>query len=110
MELPRAEQERLARRSWRLTRYKQVKALQQQGMRISAIARALGINRRTAQKFVHAEEFPERVRHVGSASPHRYEHSLRQRWDTGCQNVQQLWREIREQGYGGSAQAVRRFV
>jgi len=109
-ELPRAEQERQARRARRLDCYEQVKALQAEGMSISAIARALGINRRTAQKLVHAEAFPERVRRVGSASPHRYEQYLRERWEAGCQNVQQLWREICEQGYGGSSQAVRRFV
>jgi len=110
VELPRAGQDRKARRAQQLERYQRVRALHEQGMSISGIARSLGINRRTAQKFVHADEFPERVRHVGPASPHRYEQYLRERWDAGWQNVQQLWREIRDQGYGGSAQAVRRFV
>jgi len=96
-QLPRAEQDRQARRAQWLARYQGVKELRAQGMSISSIARSLGISRRTAQKVVYADVFPRRVCPVGPANPHRYERYLREGWDAGCQNVQQLWRKIHEQ-------------
>jgi transposase len=32
------------------------------------------------------------------------------RWEAGCENGSQLWREIKDQGYQGSAQTVYRFL
>jgi len=39
-----------------------------------------------------------------------YEAYLRARWTGGCHNAQQLWREIRSQGYAGEAANVRRYL
>lgn len=36
-------------------------------------------------------------------------HILR-RWEEGCQNALQLWREVKRQGFSGGAAAVRDFV
>jgi transposase len=39
-----------------------------------------------------------------------YEAYLRRRWAEGCHNGQQLWREIRAQGFAYSSSPVARFV
>jgi hypothetical protein len=33
----------------------------------------------------------------------RYAEYLRRRWNEGCRNTHQLWRELREQGFEGKA-------
>ena len=35
---------------------------------------------------------------------------LDQRWADGCRNATRLWRELREQGYGGGERTVRRWA
>jgi transposase len=110
-DLPAAEHDRAARRARRLELYGRVKALQAKGLSISAIARAAGVDWRTVRKFIHADAFPERLpRRPGPASLHHYEDRLREQWNAGCQNAEQLWRELVTLGYPGSAQTVRRFV
>lgn len=39
-----------------------------------------------------------------------YKEYLLQRWEEGCQNALQLWREVKQQGYTGCATNVRDFV
>ena len=39
-----------------------------------------------------------------------YEVYVKQRWDQGCHNIQQLWREIKAQGYPHSDQALRKRI
>jgi hypothetical protein len=39
-----------------------------------------------------------------------YRPYLLQRWSAGCRNAQQLWREIRAQGYEYSARTVNRYL
>jgi transposase len=39
-----------------------------------------------------------------------YDAYLRERWEGGCRNAEQLWRELRELGYRGSDQTVRRHI
>jgi len=47
--------------------------------------------------------------------PHRsrfdaYEAYVMRRWEEGCHNIQQLWREIKAQGYPHSDQALRKHL
>ena len=64
------------------------------------------------RKFIHADVFPERAPHKGR---HRsilepYIPYIHQRWVEGCHNALQLWRAMKEEGYGGQAGMVRRYV
>jgi transposase len=64
------------------------------------------------RKFIRAETFPERAPHKGG---HRsilepYIPYIHQRWAEGSHNALQLWREIKEKGYGGQAGMVRSYV
>jgi transposase len=107
----RVHREAAAARSRRLARYEQVRALRAQGLSARAITRRLGWSRQTVSRFAQAETFPERrPRCSGSSHVDRYEGYLRGRWNEGCQNAAQLWRELQEQGFGGSRTAVSRWL
>jgi transposase len=107
----RAQQGRQERRAQRLARYDAVIALHQEGHSHAAISRQTSLGRRTVRRYLRAGAFPERA-----AAPARptmlapYETYLLARWTDGCHNAQQLWREIRSQGYAGEAANVRRYL
>lgn len=99
------------RRVRRYTRYEEVKALQAQGHSIRAIARLVRLNKRTVQKFVQADSFPE----MQPRPPRRtlltpFAAYLRERWAAGCHNAKQLWMELRGQGFTGGHTIVAEFV
>ena len=102
-----AEREREANRQRRLARSDEVTALQAQGLGIATIAKRLGMARKTVHRFLRAGRFPERVERTGSSGRlAAFEAYLRQRWEEGCQNASQLFREIKAQGSPGSASYV----
>jgi transposase len=109
--LSRPQREAAAARSRRLARYEEVRALQARGLSVRAIARQLGWSRQTVTRFAHADTFPERQPRSGRSSlADRHEAYLRGRWDDGCQNAAQLWRELQEQGFSGSRTVVSRWL
>ena len=64
--VPRSSKERAASAAYRnkmLARYKKVKKLHAQGMKMLAICRATGMSRGAVRRYVHADSFPERRRH-----------------------------------------------
>ena len=72
------------------------------GLKVSQIAKQLGINRRRIDKWVKLAELPERSRmqpRPGMAESFR-DH-LRQRWEAGCRHGRTLFAEIWELGYVG---------
>lgn len=91
----------------RHARFQRVKVLQKQGHNIQQIARTLKMGWKTVRQFYRAETYPE------TKSPRRrpsmldpYAAHLQSRWNTGCHNAMQLWREIGAQGYCGSHHMV----
>lgn len=99
--------QRVASRQRRLARYDEVTALQAQGLGIATIAKRLGMARKTVRRFLRAGSFPERVERTGSSGGlAAFEAHLRQRWEEGCRNASQRFREIKAQGYPGSASYV----
>jgi len=103
----KAEQRRQAARERRLARYQEVMDLYEQGTKIRAIARQLGMSRRTVRRYIKAGCFPEtaqRRKRRSILAP--YLAYLKQRWAEGCHNGLQLYREIRKQGYCGSRPTV----
>ncbi len=97
-----------AHQAERYERYQQVVTLHEQGMKIKEIASRVGIGRRTVQSWLAHAQYPETNYH----HPHRsrfdaYADYVMQRWNDGCHNIQQLWREIKAQGYPHSDRALR---
>ena len=98
-------------RSHAEVRYQAVKQLQQQGLGQRAIARQLQLHRRTVRRYMLADRFPERAVGPQSVSTVRpYLPYLLQRWEEGCRERHQLWREICTQGYTGSYASVCRAL
>jgi len=100
--LTRAEQEKQARQAIRQERYEDVRQLHQQGVSIRGIARRLGLSRVTIRKYIEVETcpiYPEGVKWGSKLEP--YMNYIRQRWEAGCHNATQIWRELRELGFHG---------
>jgi len=109
--LTRTEQEKLARRERRQERYETVRQLRQQGLSIRRIARRLKLSRATVRKYIEAETcpmYPEGVTRGSKLNP--YMDCIRQRWEAGCHNASQIWRELRQSGYDGSRGLVARWA
>lgn len=87
--------------------YDKVQRLRQRGFNIKQIARKLGCSWTRARDYFRAETCPTRRAH-----PHlpsildAYTDYLSAKWQAGCQNAQQLWRDIRAQGFTGSHRVV----
>ena len=65
------------------------------------------MSKRTADRFLQAEQYPERARR--SRQPRNtdpYLHYIQQRVAQGCRSAQQLYGEIKTQGYRGSYASV----
>ena len=103
-----------AAREQRLARYEEVLSSYQQGLSITQIAKQAHLTRTTVYNYLAAESFPER--HPRSPSPGTgkliapYTAYLRERCAQGCQNAQQLSREIHEQGFSGNPRTVLRWL
>ncbi len=91
--------------------YEEVRRRHAAGEPIMRISRTLGIAHGAVRKYAHAAEFPDRA-------PHRRQRSildpylahLLARHAAGCENSEQLWREIRRLGYSGTQKQVRRWL
>jgi len=107
----RVRQRQDTRRARRLALYEEVRALRTDGHSQRTIAHMTGLSRETVRRFVEADGFPER-RERAPRMPlfAPYEPYLRERWAAGCQEAATLWREIRAQGYTGSASGLRQHL
>lgn len=87
-----------------------VKELQAKGLTINQAR--LQINRHffMVARCYRMEEFQTIKREKGSRLLQPFIKYLKQRWDEGCQNAKQLYREIKELGYTGSDVTVRRLT
>jgi transposase len=100
-----------ASRVRRMTRYEEVRGLAAQGLKILQIAQQLKMSRVTVRRYLASEQFPERARpRRRSSILDPYVAYLQERWDTGCHNGVQLWREIRDLGYDGSRRPLIKWV
>jgi transposase len=107
----RAQQRHEERRARRLARYEDVKKLHAQGLSLRHIAVELKLDRDTVRRFVRAGQFPERARRAKPPTElDRFMDYLRLRWQQGCLSSKQLYRELKDRGYGGSWYTVRRRV
>jgi transposase len=105
------EKVRLTRRAGRHARYQQVVALRQQGMKPQDIACQLGLSDRTVHRWLAAGTFPEaKKRRKRQSSFDAFAPYVLKRWQEGERNGLALWREIKAQGYTGTANGVYRHL
>lgn len=62
------------------------------------------------QLYLGQEQFPERAQSRRPSKLDPYATYLQERWDAGCHNGVQLWREIRERGFSGTRRLVSNWV
>ena len=108
--LTRVQKTKQQRRDRRLNRYESVMELVRKGLSQREISCTLGVDRRTVRRWTRACGFPERkqVHRKNAIDQHRL--YLDQRWNEGCHNAAQLWREIRDLGFSGTSSSVRQWV
>jgi transposase len=107
----REREQSVQARERRLALYEEMLKGQQEGQSAGQIAQRLGISKTTVTKYLKAGGFVERKTRAsppGSVEP--YAAYLRRRWEEGCHNAKQLWRELREQGFPGEPIAVWRYT
>jgi len=86
-------------------------ALAKQGLGPKAIGRQVGWTRQTVARWLKAATFPERSSSVPRPMMIRpYELYLRERWEAGCQNGRELWRERQTKGFRGGHETLRRLL
>ncbi|NJO82158.1 MAG: ISL3 family transposase [Blastochloris sp.] len=101
------------RNAARVAAYEAVHVLRKQQTPIATIARLVGICRETVYTYLQqpmppGPKQPQFRRATQVLTP--YIPYLLRRWEAGCHDSAQLWREIREHGYQASARTVSRFV
>jgi transposase len=97
-------------RERRLARYETVMAQVRQGASEREIARNCGLGRQTVRDWINACSFPERRPSSHSSTLDQHQEFLERRWQQGCHNAAQLWRELCEQGFTGQSRTVRDWI
>ncbi|MFD8726136.1 ISL3 family transposase [Streptomyces sp. NPDC059629] len=92
-------------------RYEAIQQRLSAGMSLAAIRRELRLDHSTVQRFARAQSLNELlVKAVNRNSIlDAYKPYLHRRWNEGCHDIPQLHRELREQGFSGDIQCVRRY-
>jgi transposase len=80
------------------------------GLPILAIARQLRMHRRLVRQYLRVGVLPRAHPSRWRRQLDPYADYLTQRWQEGCHNAAQLWRELREQGFSGSDTRVRQWI
>src|SRR6266508_2309014 len=91
-----------------------VHGLLAQGHGLRAIARHLGWGRHTVQRYARAVTWQELVdgkwRQPRPSKLDPFKPYLQQRWEQGCRNAAQLYREVGARGFAGSYALVRSYL
>jgi transposase len=85
----------------RVTRYEQIHDFSAKKVDVATIARQVGVSRQCVYEYLRMQQPPERTRIPPSRQPilEPYKDYLVRRWNEGCRNAQQAYREVKEQGY-----------
>lgn len=97
-------------RERRLAVYETAMELLRNGLPQPEVARRLSIDSRTIRRWVESKGFPEQSPRYRKSSLDRYREYLDQRWQQGCHNAAQLWRELHEKGFAGKSRIVRDWM
>lgn len=103
-----SQQRQAEQRASRIARWEQVRALRATGMSLRGIAKVVSLDRKTVRSLLATPEPPRnrqrypRPTDLTSPTLRPYVSYLQDRWQQGCHNISQLYREIVTQGYSGS--------
>lgn len=85
-----------------------VKDMQSQGLSINQIRLQVNRHYDTVARCYRADSYQVTTRAKASKLAGPFMVYLRQRWEEGCHNAKQLFRELQEKGYRGSDVTIRR--
>jgi transposase len=108
--MSRKEAARQRSRERRMAVYETAMELVRGGLPQPDVARRLSIDSRTIRRWVESNGFPEQSPRWRENSLDRHREYLDQRWQQGCHNAAQLWRELREKGFEGQSRIVRDWM
>jgi transposase len=91
-------------------RHAEIQRLAKAGERSAGTARRLRLTRTTVRRYLATSTPPERSSARQPSVLDQHEAYLRQRWAPGCHKALQLWRELCERGYRGTARPVARWA
>ncbi len=79
---------------------------------VANIARQVGVSRETVYRYLRMNEPPQptQIQYTRKQLIEPYKPYLLQRWNEGCRNAQQMYKEIREMGYTAGVSNVSRFI
>lgn len=105
------EKKRLKNEAKRRARYERIHQRHAQGVEVAVIAQELGISVRLTNQLLAAPSCPTRQRppvKEGILEP--FLADLTKRYEAGCPNTMQLWRELTQLGFTGSYATVHKAV
>jgi transposase len=93
-------------------RHAEIRGRLDAGESLSAISRVTGLDRKTVQRFARAGSAGELLAKATSRESRldEFKPYLHQRWNEGVTDAAVLHAELRERGWTGSVQTVRRYV
>jgi transposase len=103
---PKEAQQKQAKREERQARYQQVMALRKLGFSQTAIADRIGIGHATVSRWLECGMFPEQQPRPRKTALEPHLPFLYERWEAGCHNIAQLYRELVARGYTQSYHSV----
>jgi transposase len=68
------------------------------------------LNWRTVSKYVMGDKCPMYPEHSKPSKLDPYMDYIQKRWESGCHNATQIWREIRNLGFDGARRTVARWA
>jgi transposase len=106
---PSVETKRLAHQQERNAQYDRMLALRQQGFTVPQIAQQMAMSKRTVTRWLASFRRDTRQRKRRSIFD-PYATYVLTRWQQGCRNGAQIYRELVQQGFPGSERFVYRFL
>lgn len=95
-----------AKRGERLACYQQVVTLRKLGYSQTAIAEQVGVAHSTVSRWLSGDTFPEQQPRPRKMELDAHLSYVRERWEAGCHNIAQLYRELVARGYTHSYHSV----
>lgn len=99
-----------AARARRQARFEEAARLHAAGASLSAIAAAIGADRKTLRRWLHLGAPPYWRQPCRGSLLDPYRAQLERRWAEGCRNAARLWRELAGQGFTGRSSLVRTWA
>lgn len=105
----RESKEVIASREDRLKLYEEIVGLKKLGLCVDDIAKRMGKSSRTLYRWFRSEGL-QPPRKPRRSTLDVYLPYLLQRWNEGCRNISQLWRELKAEGYHCSYRSLYKYL